>query len=80
MATLTQKYNNVIMDIAMKRKGITAESKEELTEENWQVLIKNAKGDERLAELSVEGYFDQVGSEYLEEEGYRDDDDHKPWL
>lgn len=78
MKTLTQKYNNVIMDIAMKRKGITAECKEDLTDENWEVLIKNAGGDERMAQLAVDGYFDEVGSDYLEDAGYRDD--YKPWV
>jgi len=65
--TLTQKYNGVIMDIAMKRNGITAESYDKLTQENWEQLIQNANGDITFAKLAVTGYFDQVGSEYLEE-------------
>jgi hypothetical protein len=66
--TNTQRYNKVIYDIALKRNGITAESEEELTEENWKQLTANANGDERLAYLSVKGYFDEVGSDYLEGE------------
>jgi len=73
MATLTQKYNKVIMDIAMKRKGINADSEADLTEADWKVLIENAGGDKAFAKLSVSGYFDQEGSDYLEEAGYTDD-------
>lgn len=68
--TATQLYNGVIMDIAMKRKGINADGWNDLTEENWEVLIENAGGDERLAKLAVQGYFDQEGSEYVENAGY----------
>jgi len=64
--TLTQRYNDVIMDIAMKRNGIVAKSLNELTEDNWKQLYKNANGDETFATLAVKGYFDLVGSEYLE--------------
>jgi hypothetical protein len=73
MATLTQKYNWVITDIALKRKGITAEKFEDLTKENWEVLVENAKGDEELASLAVRGYFSHEGSDLLEEAGYEDD-------
>lgn len=68
--TLTQRYNWVITDIALKRKGIKAESLDQLTKANWDILIANAHGDVQFANLAVCGYFDQVGSEYLEEEGF----------
>jgi hypothetical protein len=64
--TLTQKYNDVIMDIAMKRNGIKAESYGKLTQKNWEKLIANANGDITFAKLAVTGYFDSVGSDYLE--------------
>ncbi len=64
--TTTQRYNKVIMDIALSRKGIKANSMDELTKKDWEVLIDNADGDEAVAVLAVRGYFDSVGSEYLE--------------
>lgn len=64
--TLTQRYNDVVMEIAMKRNGIKAESMEDLTDKDWDHLIKKAEGDRQFAKLAVLGYFDEEGSDYLE--------------
>ena len=80
--SITQRYNKVITDIALGRKGIGTHAKRvnspsKLTKANWKVLIDNANGDEKFARLSVHGYFDGVGSDYIEDSSEYEDDDYK---
>lgn len=63
--TVTQLYNEIVNNIALKRHGIKAEAIEELTHIDWEVLFQY-NSDKEFVRLCVYGYFDGVGSEYIE--------------
>jgi hypothetical protein len=64
--TLSQRYNTVIMPIAMRRNGIKARSITQLRKKDWKVLIEKASGDENFAHQCVVGYFNGTATENIE--------------